>query len=986
MFKAMAALHRWVLSYFSTNPGWITAHYAGFIEGASRFEGVYCLRTASNRVSIVRLSELDDPLPAQATLCALPFKTPLNAPNGSTSLLLEQAECYAKGLPSECRIGPVAAQRVIAKVPYQPKVQEAIFLYVLLRNDERAPSVESLVRFDLNAPPSLPRPIAAMAVGSPIRLIPGIPFYPAGDFKRLLAENPKSPSAIMHRTFLLEYKTLDQRTQGLAAFSREIFVQQAYLPISEQPRTKLAEQRGSAAVELAKHLHRAPAQVSGLGMLKITVQTANSVNTAATPHWALMKFPEAWLIAGGWGLVTVADSGIDMNHPALRSRFGTNSLTGTWIESGNFLPALSWDFASEADFIANPQYQMVDEREPVATLSENQAQCGSPPNIPLEAGHGTLTAGLVAGGFYESSGLQVQSGGCKHCGLSIIKISNHGCSDRDPGLGFNWQVYTSAVSDVALGLALDRAIVVGSQVYNSSFGTPSAAPDFCTLPRGTGNEFACEAIARAQAQDLLISSAAGNSRAILQFNAGDSRVAAIGGSNAAGTAIWNESPGSFLNCPNATPINPLNETECGSNFIVFDPQPPDPATNAGFLEFSTPAKAIRSLFYRGTSWNNAIGCGDSFGGGLSNDGLGLCTGTSMSTPQASAFFALLRSINPLVPAGNPDADITLGTQPIPGIRTVAAQTAQRAWVGSNETQGYGVPNAEAAVNALLGTVGFEQRLNRAIPLFRLYAPGAGDYASTAIPQVASALSSYNQQNYLSIPTGNSFIGASALSAYPRFPSEFQPAPPAIAMAFILSTEQSPIGTLYTKPLYWVARTRAWPLVCTSGAACNRQANDHVLVIREHVDALLNAGYHYRGRHGYLLEACNDPPTCNFINPAPPGSQLLYAACNNLSDCANALADELAAFAARGYSKGLLGAASPTRLSYAYSPGDADNDGLPTAVEIIAKTNPNVADSDGDGALDMDEYPLAGVPVSDPCNPQAASSPPDQLISDGFEDL
>jgi hypothetical protein len=150
--------------------------------------------------------------------------------------------------------------------------------------------------------------------------------------------------------------------------------------------------------------------------------------------------------------------------------------------------------------------------------------------------------------------------------------------------------------------------------------------------------------------------------------------------------------------------------------------------------------------------------------------------------------------------------------------------------------------------------------------------------------------------------------------------------------------------------------------------------------------MLSAGYHYRGRHGYLYEACNDPPACSFINPAPPGSQLLCAACNTSSDCANVLANELAAFAAQGYTKGLLNAASPSRLGYAYNTGDTDFDGLPNAVEIIAKTNPNQPDSDGDGLSDSAEYPLASVPVSDPCDPQAACSPPDLVINDGFEDL
>ena len=110
--------------------------------------------------------------------------------------------------------------------------------------------------------------------------------------------------------------------------------------------------------------------------------------------------------------------------------------------------------------------------------------------------------------------------------------------------------------------------------------------------------------------------------------------------------------------------------------------------------------------------------------------------------------------------------------------------------------------------------------------------------------------------------------------------------------------------------------------------------------------MLGAGYHYRGRHGYLYEACNDPPTCNAPNPAPPGAQLLYAVCNTSSDCANALASELSAFAARGYTKGLLDAASPTKIGFAYSTGDSVVDGLSNTIEIIAKTNPNQVVSDG----------------------------------------
>jgi len=56
-----------------------------------------------------------------------------------------------------------------------------------------------------------------------------------------------------------------------------------------------------------------------------------------------MKVPQAWAWAGGWGLVGIADSGLETNHPELKSFAGPGSVGGTRINGGNFLPALSED-------------------------------------------------------------------------------------------------------------------------------------------------------------------------------------------------------------------------------------------------------------------------------------------------------------------------------------------------------------------------------------------------------------------------------------------------------------------------------------------------------------------------------------------------------------------------------------------------------------------------------------------------------------------
>jgi hypothetical protein len=60
--------------------------------------------------------------------------------------------------------------------------------------------------------------------------------------------------------------------------------------------------------------------------------------------------------------------------------------------------------------------------------------------------------------------------------------------------------------------------------------------------------------------------------------------------------------------------------------------------------------------------------------------------------------------------------------------------------------------------------------------------------------------------------------------------------------------------------------------------------------------------------------------------------------------------------------------------------------LADAVELVAGTNPNVADTDGDSSRDDLEYPLAGIPLSDPCNPGApfCGTVVDPIFTDGFE--
>jgi hypothetical protein len=62
------------------------------------------------------------------------------------------------------------------------------------------------------------------------------------------------------------------------------------------------------------------------------------------------------------------------------------------------------------------------------------------------------------------------------------------------------------------------------------------------------------------------------------------------------------------------------------------------------------------------------------------------------------------------------------------------------------------------------------------------------------------------------------------------------------------------------------------------------------------------------------------------------------------------------------------------------------DALPGALEYVIGTNPMLADSDADGVSDSTEFPLAGVPVSDPCagGIGAIACPADSIFRNGFD--
>ncbi len=436
----------------------------------------------------------------------------------------------------------------------------------------------------------------------------------------------------------------------------------------------------------------------------------------------------------------------------------------------------------------------------------------------------------------------------------------------------------------------------------------------------------------------------GNKRTELDFPASDKRVISAGGfqSNA---AFWDESPGSISNCP----LSP-NALGCGSNFSTLT----DSQGYKSRQELLGSAKRVLSTTYPNTTWVDYGECGDGYGTPM-GDGVGWCTGTSMSAPQVAGVLGLLRSIAPLVPQGVPEP--VAGEKA--GLRTVLKQTASRAGAWDPKL-GYGIPNAEAAARRVLGTAAGATVRNRATPLFRLWQATTKDFAETTSPQYALSLMINQDKNYVQ-PASGLGVQAQTVPGY-AFPYDTNdpasdidpydttlPAAPRAAI-YVLTTEYRPRNEWpELRPLHLMDKN-------ASGG------KDYLLATTTvEIEAAHTAGYNLRTIQGYIYQPCTPEPTC-----IPPDAEKLwrqYKATDN--DCATFLDSEKPAFENAGY-KTACPTGATKMIGYAYPATDTDGDGLPDGFERVVGTNRNAADSDGDGIPDATEFPLAGIATGDPC--------------------
>ena len=507
-----------------------------------------------------------------------------------------------------------------------------------------------------------------------------------------------------------------------------------------------------------------------------------------------------------------------------------------------------------------------------------------------------------------------------------------------------------------------QAIDTGAQVLNLSFGASSeyVGTTYCIAYVNTAS---CLDLSYAKSRDVAPVASSGNDRIDLQFPASDPRVISAGGfQQGAGTGIvlWDESPPppNTAHCPH-DPNLPLG-LECGTNFSLTYA-----ANGYNHQELLGSAQSVYSTTYPYKNWVDYAQCGDGYPSQWGGGG-GLCTGTSMSAPQISGVVGLLRSINPLVLTSVPEPGAGV---PV-GLRASLAQTTAEAQAHMgliwDVHLGYGHPDAAAAARKMLGKVAGAVIRNRATPLFRLYSSVTKDYADTTSPQYALTLLINQTHDYVQ-PT--------SLPAVPgyHFPydtvNETAPATPR-ASVYVLTTEVRPRNEWPALvPLYMMDKPK------TNGT-------EYMLVkTTPEIQQAHSSGYNLRTIQGYIYQACT--PDC-----IPPGAAKLWREYKTSdADCATFLNSEKATFEANGYTAACP-AGSGKLLGYAYPATDTDSDGLPDGFEYVVGTSLARTDSDGDGVPDETEFPMIGVPISDPCagGSGARYCLADSLFKYGFEPL
>jgi len=794
-------------------------------------------------------------------------------------------------------------------------------IQVLVSDVPGAPTPAQIVDYCNTWPHVGTPPLQAFNAKSPQGADYLLPDRASGDFLAWLQANPNSVRKKLEDYVLVTFASTADIPEALVALRADPFVSEAEVP---------------PAIDT-------PSQAP----------TGSTIDSVASPlgdtqyGWDGMNLGAAWQITGGgYALVAQIDSGLHEEHSALQQFLGTSYV------GGNYIPAASKDVGLTGEPSQNGfEPTDLDEGKAMFIPSSPCTPVGAKLS-PARVGHGTHVAGLLGANGASGQGVQ---GTCKRCGIAMYRAAFLECAPGSPPLVL--PKFNSNAGDRGKTEAVDT----GAQAISMSFGTRNN--NYSTDCQAYRNLPLCLTIAYAMSRETAMIASSGNLREELNFPASDKRLISAGGFQS-DSALWDDSPGGTTNCP----LYPL-AAECGTNHSVW---------HSGHYstrqELLGSAKRVLSTIYPNKNYNDSIECGDGYGTPM-GDGIGWCTGTSMSAPQIAGLVGLLRAVNQLVPTSEPEP--IAGTAP--GLRTVLAQTATQAQVGQpwSPFVGYGIPDAAAAARKMLGKVAGVTVRNRATPLFRLYSAFAKDFAETTSPQYALSLMTTQAHNYV-----QPIAGLGAQPIVPGYAFPYDPNDPDVTDDPYESAHAPPRAEVYV--LTTDVRPRSeWPALIPLHLMDKPKGSgrDYLLVTPQHIETAHADKYNLRTIQGFLYQPCAPEPAC-----IPPAAQPIYRACKLAdTDCAIFLESERAAFEANGYT-----AAYPIgtdkKLGYAYPATDGDGDGLPDGFEHVVGTSPTLEDSDDDESTDGTEFPLAGVAVGDPCagGTGALHCPANSIFRNGFD--
>lgn len=464
----------------------------------------------------------------------------------------------------------------------------------------------------------------------------------------------------------------------------------------------------------------------------------------------------------------------------------------------------------------------------------------------------------------------------------------------------------STVTQTQVANALPWLADNGAQVVSMSFGWP------------TVQSMIADAIDDVNLRDLILAAAVGNDLADIEFPGFDPDVIAVGGTEPpAGTVDFWERPVCLL----------PGTIECGSNYTVTPGSP--------MVELVAPAAEVLSTFYPGGGWNQTLGCHD---GGFAPVGYDYCTGTSMSSPNVASVAALVRSINPLLTEQQ--------------VRTILIDSASGGGLWNSQL-GYGVPDAAAAADTMLGRSAGEVLPNRLTPLFVLESIPAQAHLETTVPQRASAAIHHQDAFYESSPAAPHVIG------YDLFPGAGCQIGPCfrtpVAWIYLFATDREPFaGSPELVPLYRLSYDEAFGGNPTnqSFAYTTEEAG---------VEVFADIGYRLDGIEGYLFRRCTPEPSC-----IPEGATRLFRMYHPTRDDYVVIPEsQVTSFQAQGF---VFQAGLNDWIGYVYENVDSDSDTLIDGFELLAGTDPAVSDSDCDGLSDgaeVNDFPY-GDPLDGVC--------------------